>query len=269
MNAIVRTSPPPRRDYASYVEPLLIGACQVLASILMFMSMGTLTSNLLLSVPTTIFIVMMTPVLLSVIFSRSALQYEAVKVLLRSPGGLVIVGVALSLGYFLWLIQPVLWANGYSIFDAVASTILVQIPLSARIVLFTGPQIRRIFSEVWYTKALDALEREVRIKRQLEAAALIQKFLRSTLACTKGLPIEAQMKDVMSNVDLRVGNMQRAVKATCDDGHIYGSPLYGMLYDAVKSHLEEATSPPVTDPPRATGIEGMQEFCELMGKGKL
>jgi hypothetical protein len=234
-----------RPDYGQYVEPTLVTVAQLAAATIMTYAMSTLTTNIIISLATTVFAIVTIPMLLSIVFSKSALQWEAVKVLAKSPGGFIFGATAVSVVLFLWAIQPVLWANGYSTFGALASTVFIQFPLSARIVLVSGPRIKRIFAETWYTKAIDGLEREIRIKHSLDMASLIRDLVVASLRITKGKAMEAQFKEILGDTELSLSHMTTLVTGMCDDGHLFGNPIYEQMYDAVSAHVKAADAPPV------------------------
>jgi hypothetical protein len=258
-------------NYAEYIEPAFIVVCQVTALILMFGVMSTLTDNLVLSVPYALFITLMLPAGLSLLMSQSAMQFEAVGVLLKSPGGFVAAVIAVAIGAFIWLIQPVLIRNGYGQFQAIASTLLVQIPLAGAVSVMSKRQLQRIFSEMWYRRAVDALERENNIKRQIEAMQLIRRFVNDVHTHTKGKPIEAQMRALVDSIDTKLSNMRTAIDVTCKSGPTYSSPIYALLYETIGDHMARLTAPEetVTLPEELNGVPGMNELMKAIGRGDL
>jgi hypothetical protein len=232
------TNPEPKKkDFDAFLVPLLVSVCHGVSVVAWFGVMRSLTNDLTLAIAYAMFLGLGISTVLGLVFERSAWTSKAIEILLKSPGGMLIVALTLALAGVIYLVQPVLIDSGYSPFVAIAATVLAQIPMAMYSTIFSSRFLLRVFNEQYYARALDAVFREMQAKRLLEHAQIIKNTVEDALELSKGKPFEPQLKDLLNTATLRISNMKSQIEWTCERHGAYAPPQYHKMLDEVAKEL--------------------------------
>lgn len=232
--------------------------------------MLVLTSKYWLAIPYGIFLGLGVATALSLVFTKSATASRAVELILKTPGGYLLIGSVFIVAVFIWRVQPVLHVNGFSWFTAILATVLSQVPLAIRAPALTRQFIAQVFEQDWYVQVDDAMMREIYGRRLLDRVDIIEKSMMSARDAVKGRPYEADVTAVTSQVDLSVANFRRTVRMVCQSMPQYMPPAYQAAYtqllQRLEAQLDQLDAPALTQT-QSTGLtllgEGLNDIDAL------
>lgn len=249
-----------RMTWQEALMPIGIALCQLMSVVSFLGVMLVLTPRLSLAIPYAIFLGLSMSSLLSLVFTKSAITAKAVDIIIKTPGGLGIIAFSGVIAALIWHVQPVLVANGYTRLEAVAVTILAQIPLATASSVLSGRFLSRIFNERWYKMAVDAMLRELSLRRKIDRVEIIRNALKDVVDIAKDHPMEPQLRALLADVELRLKNLTKTVELLCERQPRYMPVVYHTLLARVLSHakakLTDQQSPALTqhDAGAATGL---------------
>lgn len=219
--------------WQSWIIPSVVALCQGTSVIAWVGVMMTLTHDPALGIPYAVFMGLSISTCLSLVFTKSARTSKAVEILLKAPGGWLIIFAFGTLTCVVYYVQPVLVKSGYTTFQALGVTLLAQVPMATTASVFSSQFIVRVFSEVYYKRAMDALVRELQARRLLEHAEIIRQTVKDMLDTSMGKPMEPQLKPLLLETELRITNMKGMIELLCVKSPTYTPPQYHKLLSEV------------------------------------